>query len=422
MKAAETNVYNLLQSINIAHSGYINWLGVIFAFGLTWVVTWYLMPAVRSFALKESIGWADKPNSRRLNQKPLANAGGLTIYTAVIATVVVASLLGLIDFEAVSSKGLMILLGASILVLLGFIDDQFGLPATFRFWVQIISALLLIASGIVIEVGFGTPIDPLLSILLTLVWVVGITNAINLIDGMDGLAGGVSFIATMSLLAVAVASPSSAVATLLLAALGGAALGFLRHNFHPSKIILGDAGAYFFGYVLSATSIIGKLKLSTGFALIPLILLLLLPVLDTTQVFIRRLIAGKNPLTTPGKDHLHHHLLASGFGQRPVAIILWSVTLLSNCLGMKLLGMDSTTIYITLGSIMLLLGFTVWQSLRETDQNICPSYEQSYSILTQESNVLYPTPETLFPETLCKVAGKPSSPKPTSQVFENLKC
>ncbi|NER32088.1 MAG: undecaprenyl/decaprenyl-phosphate alpha-N-acetylglucosaminyl 1-phosphate transferase, partial [Symploca sp. SIO1C4] len=260
------------------------------------------------------------------------------------------------------------------------------------------------------------------SILLTLVWVVGITNAINLIDVMDGLAGGVSFIATMSLLAVAVASPSSAVATLLLAALGGAALGFLRHNFHPSKIILGDAGAYFFGYVLSATSIIGKLKLSTGFALIPLILLLLLPVLDTTQVFIRRLIAGKNPLTTPGKDHLHHHLLASGFGQRPVAIILWSVTLLSNCLGMKLLGMDSTTIYITLGSIMLLLGFTVWQSLRETDQNICPSYEQSYSILTQESNVLYPTPETLFPETLCKVAGKPSSPKPTSQVFENLKC
>ncbi|NER30398.1 MAG: undecaprenyl/decaprenyl-phosphate alpha-N-acetylglucosaminyl 1-phosphate transferase, partial [Symploca sp. SIO1C4] len=225
MKAAETNVYNLLQSIDIAHSGYINWLGVIFAFGLTWVVTWYLMPAVRSFALKESIGWADKPNSRRLNQKPLANAGGLTIYTAVIATVVVASLLGLIDFEAVSSKGLMILLGASILVLLGFIDDQFGLPATFRFWVQIISALLLIASGIVIEVGFGTPIDPLLSILLTLVWVVGITNAINLIDGMDGLAGGVSFIATMSLLAVAVASPSSAVATLLLAALGGAALG-----------------------------------------------------------------------------------------------------------------------------------------------------------------------------------------------------
>lgn len=415
MKAEETNVYNLLQSIDVAHSGYINWLGVVFAFGLTWVVTWYLMPAVRSFALK--VGWADQPNSRRLNQKPLANAGGLTIYTAVIATVVVASLLGLIEFEAVSSKGLTILLGASILVLLGFIDDQFGLPAVFRFWVQIISALLLIASGISIEVSFGTPFDPLLSTLLTLLWVVGITNAINLMDGMDGLAVGVSFIAAMSLLTVSVGSPASAVATLLLAALGGAALGFLRHNFHPSDIILGDAGAYFFGYVLSAASIVGKLQLSTGFAMIPLILLLLLPILDTTQVFVRRLIAGKNPLTTPGKDHLHHRLLASGFGQRRVAIILWSVTFLSNYLGMRLLGMDSAATYITLGSTIILLGFTVWQRLRAIDNSSHLGEKQSYSVLTQELKAFYPTPETL-----CKVAGKPSHPKPTSQALKNLKC
>ncbi|NEO97996.1 MAG: undecaprenyl/decaprenyl-phosphate alpha-N-acetylglucosaminyl 1-phosphate transferase [Symploca sp. SIO2E9] len=411
MKVEETNVYNLLHSIGIAHPSYINWLSVVFAFGLTWVVTWYLMPVVRSFALK--VGWADQPNSRRLNQEPLANAGGLTIYTAVIATVVLASLLGLIEFDAVLYKGLTILLGASILVLVGFIDDQFGLPAVFRFSVQIISALLLIASGISIEVSFSTPIDPLLSILLTLLWVVGITNAINLIDGMDGLAAGVSFIAAMSLLAVSVGSPTSAVATLLLAALGGAALGFLRHNFHPSGIILGDAGAYFFGYVLSATSIIDQLKLSTGFALIPLILLLFLPVLDTTQVFVRRLIACKNPLTTPGKDHLHHRLLASGFGQRRVAIILWSVTLLSNFLAMRLLAMNSAAIYITLGSTIILLGFTIWQRLRAIDQNSYPSAKQSYSVLTQELKVFYPRAETL-----CTVAGKQTNSKPTSPILK----
>jgi UDP-GlcNAc:undecaprenyl-phosphate GlcNAc-1-phosphate transferase len=153
---------------------------------------------------------------------------------------------------------------------------------------------------------FGTPIDSLLSMCLTVLWVVGITNAINLMDGMDGLAGGISFITAMSLLGVSAQFNNRAAATLVLAALGGAALGFLRHNFHPSRIIMGDAGAYFFGYVLAATSILGKLQQNTVYALIPTVLFLLLPVLDTTQVFVRRLLAGNNPLSTPGKDHLHH--------------------------------------------------------------------------------------------------------------------
>ncbi len=259
---------------------------------------------------------------------------------------------------------LAILLGGSILVLVGFIDDQFGLPPLFRLLTQILTALLLVTGDTGIETPFGTPIDPLLSIALTVLWVVGITNAINLMDGMDGLAGGVSFITAMSLLAVSAQFPSRAAATLLLAALGGAALGFLRHNFYPSHIIMGDAGAYFFGYVLAATSILGNLKVTTVFALVPPALFLLLPVLDTTQVFVRRLMAGKNPLSTPGKDHLHHRLLAWGFSQRRAAVILWILTLLFNGLAMKLQGMSPMVMHVTIGSIILLLGFTVWQRLR----------------------------------------------------------
>jgi UDP-GlcNAc:undecaprenyl-phosphate GlcNAc-1-phosphate transferase len=268
--------------------------------------------------------------------------------------------------EAVLAQVLTILLGGSILVLVGFIDDQFGLPPWVRLLIQILTALLLIASGIRIEATLFTPIDPILSILLTVLWVVGMTNAINLMDGIDGLVGGVSFITAMSLLAVSAQFATRAAATLLLAALGGSALGFLRHNFHPSRIIMGDAGAYFFGYVLAAAAILGSLKVNTIFALVPTVLFLLLPLLDTTQVFILRLMAGKNPLSNPGKDHLHHRLLARGLSQRSTALTLWGFTLVTNYLAMKLQGMTLVATLFTIGSIIILLSFTVWQRIRAT--------------------------------------------------------
>ncbi|GAX38547.1 MraY family glycosyltransferase [Nodularia sp. NIES-3585] len=353
------NLYNFLESLGIADPGGSGWLAVVFTFLLAWLVTSRLIPTVRQFALR--VGWADQPNARRLNQQPLPNAGGLAIYAGVIAAMVLASLLRPIALQSVLAQVLTILLGGSILVLVGFIDDQFGLPPSVRLWAQIVTALLLYANGISIEVGFNTPIDSLLSMTVTVLWVVGITNAINLMDGMDGLAGGVSFITAMGLLGVAAQFPNRAAAILVLAALGGAALGFLRHNFHPSRIIMGDAGAYFFGYVLGATSILGNLQQNTIFALGPTILFLLLPVLDTTQVFIRRLLAGKNPLSTPGKDHLHHRLLALGFSQPRAAFTLWSITLVFNLLAMRIQGMTFVVIICTAISIIFLLAFTVWQ-------------------------------------------------------------
>ena len=352
------NLYNFLESLGIADPRGSGWLAVVFTFCLAWLVTWRLIPTVRKFALR--VGWADQPNARRLNQQPLPNAGGLAIYAGVIAAMVLATLLRPIALQSVLAQVLTILLGGSILVLVGFIDDQFGLPPSVRLWAQIVTALLLYANGISIEVGFNTPIDSLLSMSVTVLWVVGITNAINLMDGMDGLAGGVSFITAMSLLGVAAQFPNRAAAILVLAALGGAALGFLRHNFHPSKIIMGDAGAYFFGYVLAATSILGNLQQNTIFALGPTVLFLLLPVLDTTQVFVRRLLAGKNPLSTPGKDHLHHRLLELGFSQPRAALTLWSITLVFNLLAMRIQGMTLVVIISTAISIIFLLGFTVW--------------------------------------------------------------
>ena len=357
------NLDNSLKSLGIADPSGTGWLAVVFTFLLAWLVTWRLIPIVRKFALR--VGWADQPNARRLNREPLPNAGGLAIYAGVIAALVLASLLRPIELQNVLAQVLTILLGGSILVLVGFIDDQFGLPPSVRLWAQIITALLLVANGISIHVMFGTPIDSLLSMSLTVIWVVGITNAINLMDGMDGLAGGISFITAMSLLAVAAQFNNRAAAILVLAALAGAALGFLRHNFHPSRIIMGDAGAYFFGYVLAATSILGRLQQNTVYALIPTVLFLLLPVLDTTQVFVRRLLAGNNPLSTPGKDHLHHRLLAWGLSQRHAAFTLWSITLVFNLLAMRIQGMSLAVMLTTASSIIILLSFTIWQRIRQ---------------------------------------------------------
>jgi UDP-GlcNAc:undecaprenyl-phosphate/decaprenyl-phosphate GlcNAc-1-phosphate transferase len=354
---------NFMNSIGVADPHGHGWLAVVLTFMLAWLVTYLFIPKVRTFALK--VGWADQPNARRLNQVPLANAGGLAIYTGVMAAIILAGCLSPFVLAKVQVAILAILLGGSILVIVGFIDDQFGLPPLFRLIVQILTALLLVVCKIQIHVVyFGTPIDDILSILITVFWVVGITNAVNLMDGLDGLAGGVSFIAAMSLLAASAQFETRAAATLITAGVGGAALGFLRHNYHPSRIIMGDAGAYFLGYVLAATSILGGTKVTTITSLVPTIMLLLVPVVDTSQVIIRRLLSGRNPMSTPGKDHLHHSLLAQGFSQRNSAVILWGVTLAADIVAMQMQGTRPMAIALTAVGITLLLLVTVWQRLR----------------------------------------------------------
>jgi UDP-GlcNAc:undecaprenyl-phosphate/decaprenyl-phosphate GlcNAc-1-phosphate transferase len=355
-------LYHFLKSIGVASPTGSGWLTVVLTFFLAWAACYRFLPAVRDFALE--VGWADKPNARRLNKEPLPNAGGLAIYAAVIAALILATLLRPIEIQVALAKFLTILLGGSFLVLVGFIDDQYGLNPYVRLFTQILAALLLINSGIDITVNFGTPFDSLFSIALTVIWVVGITNAINLMDGIDGLVGGIGFISSMSLLAISAQFVNRAASTLILAALAGASLGFLRYNFHPSRIIMGDAGAYFFGYVLAATTILGNLKINTLFALVPIVMFLLLPVLDTTQVFIRRLLAGKNPLSTPGKDHLHHRLLALGLSQRRTAMVLWAVSLFSNLVAMRWQGTSAMVILATMTSIILPLGLTIWLRMR----------------------------------------------------------
>jgi UDP-GlcNAc:undecaprenyl-phosphate GlcNAc-1-phosphate transferase len=354
-------ITDFLNKLGIAAPGKLGWVTVILTFIIAVLAAWWFMPRVRLFSL--SVGWADEPNPRRLNKEPLPNAGGLAIFASVVLALVIATLLRRIVIEEVQVQILAILLGGSFLIMAGFIDDQFGLPPLFRLLVQLISALLLVAVDISIKVTFGGDFSTAISIILTVLWILAITNAVNLLDGVDGLAGGVSFITAMSLLAASAQDQSKAAATLVLAGLAGAALGFIRHNFPPSRIIMGDSGAYFFGFVLAASSILGNVKVTTLFGLVPSVIFLalpfLLPLLDTFQVFFRRLFQRKNPLSTPGKDHLHHHLLARGMSQTRTTLILWGVTLVTNLVAMRVQEMATTVIVTAAVGIIGLLAIIV---------------------------------------------------------------
>jgi len=356
------HIVDLLHTLGIAAPGGAGWIIVIVTFIIAALAAWRFIPRLRLFSLE--VGWADKPNARRLNKEPLPNAGGLAIFASVTVALVVATLLHPIGIEHVQVGVLAILLGGSFMIMAGFIDDQFGLPPVFRLAVQLIAALLLVSTGVRINMVFGGSLSTVLSVIVTVLWVIAITNAVNLIDGVDGLAGGVSFITAMSLLAVSSQDQSRAAATLVLAAVGGAALGFLRHNFPPSRIIMGDSGAYFFGFVLAATSILGGLKVTTVFSLLPTLLFLFLPLLDTVVVVLRRLLKRKNPITSPGTDHIHHRLIARGFSPTRTVVILLGVTLVANIVAMTVQGMSALVIVVTTLGIVLLLALVAWRRRR----------------------------------------------------------
>ena len=359
-------IVDFLKAIGIYAPGQLGWVTIVLTFIIGVAVSWWFTPRTRRYSLQ--VGWADQPSARRLNREPLPNAGGLAIFCAVVLALVIATLLRRIVIIDVQVQILAIVLGGSFVMLTGFIDDQYGLPPVFRLIVQLIAALLLVGTGIRVDVTFGGDFATAISVIITIVWVMAITNAINLIDGIDGLAGGVSFITAMSLLAVSAQFQERAAATILLAAVAGAALGFLRHNFPPSRIIMGDSGAYFFGFVLAASALLGNLKFTTVFGLGPavifLLLVFLLPVIDTLQVIARRLLKRKNPISSPGKDHLHHTLMARGLSQRKTTLILWAITLATNVAAMIIQGMRAAVVVTTAVGIIVILAFVVWRRLR----------------------------------------------------------
>jgi UDP-GlcNAc:undecaprenyl-phosphate GlcNAc-1-phosphate transferase len=220
-----------------------------------------------------------------------------------------------------------LLLGGTVILTVGIIDDLMQLSAKVKLLGQIAAAIVLVLFDVRIEWltnPFGDMINVnYLSIPLTIIWVVSLTNTVNLIDGLDGLAAGVSALASLSILFIAIMN-GSPVTAILTAALAGATLGFLPYNFNPAKIFMGDTGSNFLGFVLGVISIQG-FKGYTAIAITIPILVLGLPIFDTLFAILRRIANGKSPMEAD-RGHLHHRLIDMGLSQKQSVLVMYTVS------------------------------------------------------------------------------------------------
>jgi UDP-GlcNAc:undecaprenyl-phosphate GlcNAc-1-phosphate transferase len=279
-------------------------------FGVALLVAFAVTPMARKVALRTGI--VDQPNSRKVHLSPVPLLGGAAMYLAVIVALI------LFGDRAYVGQLAGIFLGATFVSLLGIWDDRQSIPALFRLAGQVIAAAILIWSGV--QVAF-LPYAPL-NWIITILWVVGITNAMNLLDNMDGLAAGVGAVGSAVFLLLAAMNGQYLVG-IMAAALLGACIGFLYYNLNPSNIFMGDGGSLFLGFVLAAVGI--KLRFNANVDIVTWMVpvtVLGIPIMDTTLVVVSRLRRRLNPLTTPGKDHISHRLVARGWAKREAALAL----------------------------------------------------------------------------------------------------
>ncbi len=300
-------------------------------------VSWLLTPWVRTLAVSKGAVDNPKIDDRRIHKEPIPRWGGLAIYGGLVV-----SLLAVIPFAYAPSSvkfpfwliGLMLVGGG--LVVVGALDDLYQYKAK-------IQAILLLAAGFLIQ-AFAGPLGgvrintlgipfgggdywrilPWAAPPLTAFYIFVVTKTMDTIDGVDGLAAGLATISAATLTIIAVYGHQPRVA-LVAAALGGSALGFLKHNYNPARIFMGTGGAYVLGFTLACLSIVGALKTAAAASLIIPALVFGVPIFDAFFVISRRLLSGQ-PITQADKRHLHHTLLGRGLSQRQTVWVLYAAT------------------------------------------------------------------------------------------------
>lgn len=313
------------------------WGDVAIAFLLAFIVAFMATPYTIKIAHK--IGAVDVPkDERRMHKKAMPKFGGpaviLGFLVAVIYLIIVMSMENTINLWGPDKYGMKLLgmlIGTIILSITCIIDDIKPIKPITKLAGQLLAAIVTVAFGLRIgEINFfGTAqINEIASMIITVIWIVGVTNAINLIDGLDGLASGISVISAVSLLVIFVLNGSPLISIILVASLAGALVGFWPFNFAPAKTFIGDTGSNFLGYSLSIISILGAAKTYTIAVIVLPLIVLGLPIFDTLWAIIRRLIKGKSikAIFKADKGHLHHRIVAKGFGQKQAVLILYGIS------------------------------------------------------------------------------------------------
>ena len=330
------------------------------------VVLW-TTPVVNKIGLQK--GLVDLPGERKVHKHPIVRVGGISIFAGtIIALLIVWGTGGFGTLSADKSSEIWgVTVGGLGFFLIGLADDLFSLSPFTRLFMQIIIASWAWHFGVQIDfltvpfAGLVTLPDSI-SWPITVIWLVGMTNAINWIDGLDGLAAGVSGIGAVVMLIVSLFMNQPA-AALIAAALAGGALGFLRYNFNPAQIFMGDGGAYFMGFTLAGVGVIGLVKSTAVTAVLLPYLILAVPIVDMSAVIVQRLLRGSSPFIGD-KFHLHHRLLQAGLPQRLIVLFIYALTLWVGSLALALANVPSGLAY-AFGAT-LLLGYTSWQVWRSS--------------------------------------------------------
>lgn len=331
------------------------------AFGISALVVLCATPLVKQIGLKS--GRVDMPGGRKVHNQPMVRIGGVSIFIGtLIALLIIWAVGGFIDANGhhLSPPDEYEIWGVTIggfaYFLIGLTDDLFGLSPISRLLMQAVVAAIAWHVGVSIDFlsipSVGLVQLPMwISLPVTIVWLVGMANAINWIDGLDGLAAGVSGIAAVIMLVVSLfmAQPAAA---LIAAAIAGGALGFLRYNFNPAQIFMGDGGAYFMGFTLAGVGVIGLVKGVTTAAIFLPYLILAVPIVDMSAVIFDRLRSGSSPFVAD-KRHLHHRLLNAGLSHRVTVLFIYLLTLWAGSLALAFAGIPSGVAY-ALGATALL--------------------------------------------------------------------
>ncbi|MCG3152182.1 MAG: putative undecaprenyl-phosphate N-acetylglucosaminyl 1-phosphate transferase [bacterium] len=343
------------------------WIPLVFAMATTWLFTFRVI----RFAHQREV--LDHPDPRKIHKDPLALLGGLGVLVGfLVGLVSLMPVLGGIHISGVVQhpgdpeealtvyRTLGIVIGGTLVFILGLFDDLYHLRPSSKALGQLAICVVVLCFGLSWDF-VSNPFGPnalenmpwlrllfrddqggllvfhgYLNIFLTILWLMGCMNAINLSDGLDGLASGTTLIAGAAFLFLASLSDQH-VAALLAAAMCGAALGFLPHNFPKAKIILGDAGSLLFGFLLGAIAIEGAYKTAAGLTLLLPFLILGVPIFDTTWAMIRRSLSGQ-PIGVPDKNHIHHQLLRRGLTPNQATLLLWSCTAALACVAIWVAG------------------------------------------------------------------------------------
>lgn len=371
------------------------------AFGVALIVSFFATPIARRIAINSGAVSIPKDN-RRVHKKPMPLMGGLAIIAGFVIALIYS--FGTKDFGLfieylIKPKTIGLIIGTLIIIILGVVDDIRPLRARIKFPVQLLAAIIVVATGtriiaiskpfqegVAVHPGMMYVLEDIIAFLISVLWIVGVTNAINLIDGLDGLAAGVSGIATLSLYIVAVIRGQDSIAVIA-ACLAGAILGFLPYNFNPAKIFMGDTGSTSLGFILAILSVEGTMKSVTALALAIPILVLGLPIFDTIFAIVRRVMNGR-PIGQADRGHIHHRLLDMGLSHRMSVVILY---IISGALGIISIALVDKGL---LPSIILLIVLAVFgiggaRNLRElddipvnlkntgTDENTAPEVEKA---------------------------------------------